>query len=91
MSHRRGVIVACLAALVAGAAVSNQARARGRQRDRLLASERPMSRSIVAVLFGTFTLRFSTGLTTGLLVYYLAGLESYGADARGSPPSRSAT
>jgi MFS family permease len=41
-----------------------------------------MSRSIVAVLFGTFTLRFSTGLTTGLLVYYLAGLESYGADAR---------
>ena len=41
-----------------------------------------MTRSIVAVLVGTFTLRFSTGLTTGLLVYYLAGLEAYGADAR---------
>ena len=40
-----------------------------------------MSRSILAVLVGTFTLRFSTGLTTGLLVYYLAGLEEYGADA----------
>jgi MFS family permease len=41
-----------------------------------------MTRSIVAVLVGTFTLRFSTGLTTGLLVYYLAGLEAYGADTR---------
>ena len=41
-----------------------------------------MSRSIVAVLVGTFTLRFSTGLTTGLLVYYLAGLEAYGAGAQ---------
>jgi MFS family permease len=41
-----------------------------------------MTRSVVAVLFGTFTLRFSTGLTTGLLVYYLAGLEQYGADTR---------
>ena len=38
-----------------------------------------MTRSIQAVLLGTFTLRFSTGLTTGLLVYYLAGLEEYGA------------
>ncbi|MBW3612604.1 MAG: MFS transporter [Chloroflexi bacterium] len=44
-----------------------------------------MSRSIVAVLVGTFTLRFSTGLTTGLLVYYLAGLEEYGADAGVGP------
>lgn len=29
-------------------------------------------RSLVAVLAGTFTLRFSTGLTGGLLIYYLA-------------------
>ncbi len=33
-----------------------------------------MSRSLVAVLFGTFTLRFSTGLTGALLAYYLADL-----------------
>jgi MFS family permease len=44
-----------------------------------------MTRSIAAVLVGTFTLRFSTGLTTGLLVYYLAGLEDYGADAGVGP------
>ena len=37
-----------------------------------------MNRSIAAVLFGTFTLRFSTGLTGGLLVYYLAELPSHG-------------
>jgi MFS family permease len=37
-----------------------------------------MSRSIAAVLFGTFTLRFSTGLTGGLLVYYLDQLPQYG-------------
>jgi MFS family permease len=35
-------------------------------------------RSILAVLLGTFTLRFSTGLTGGLLVYYLAELPSHG-------------
>lgn len=40
---------------------------------------RPMSRSLTAVLFGTFTLRFSTGLTGALLVYYLADLEAFGA------------
>jgi MFS family permease len=33
-----------------------------------------VDRSIVAVLFGTFTLRFSTGLTGAMLVYYLADL-----------------
>jgi MFS family permease len=44
-----------------------------------------MTRSIVAVLLGTFTLRFSTGLTGGLLVYYLAELPDYGG------PSVSAT
>lgn len=37
-----------------------------------------MNRSIRAVLLGTFTLRFSTGLTGGLLVYYLADLPEYG-------------
>jgi MFS family permease len=37
-----------------------------------------VSRSITAVLLGTFTLRFSTGLTGGLLVYYLAQLPTYG-------------
>ncbi|MDQ2941372.1 MAG: MFS transporter [Chloroflexota bacterium] len=33
-----------------------------------------MDRSLVAVIGGTFTLRFSTGLTGGLLLYYLASL-----------------
>ncbi len=37
-----------------------------------------MERSIVAVLAGTFTLRFSTGLTGGLLVFYLADLPAHG-------------
>jgi MFS family permease len=37
-----------------------------------------MSRSLVAVLIGTFTLRFSTGLTGGLLTYYLAKLPEHG-------------
>ena len=38
-----------------------------------------MRRSLAAVLVGTFTLRFSTGLTGALLVYYLAELEVFGA------------
>ena len=37
-----------------------------------------MDRSIVAVLFGTFTLRFSTGLTGAMLVYYLDDLPQHG-------------
>jgi MFS family permease len=37
---------------------------------RLIVGDVP--RSLVAVLVGTFTLRFSTGLTGGLLIYYLA-------------------
>jgi MFS family permease len=37
-----------------------------------------MRRSLLAVLVGTFTLRFSTGLTGALLVYYLADLEAFG-------------
>src|SRR5688572_13770978 len=40
-----------------------------------------MRRSLNAVLIGTFTLRFSTGLTGALLVYYLAELDSFGAAA----------
>ena len=37
-----------------------------------------MSASIRNVLFGTFTLRFSTALTGGLLAYYLGHLPSHG-------------
>ncbi len=37
-----------------------------------------MHRSLVAVLLGTFTLRFSTGLTGALLIYYLAELPRHG-------------
>jgi MFS family permease len=37
-----------------------------------------MGRSLWAVLLGTFTLRFSTGLTGALLVFYLADLPSHG-------------
>ncbi|MFN2419744.1 MAG: MFS transporter [Candidatus Limnocylindria bacterium] len=40
---------------------------------------KPVRRSLNAVLIGTFTLRFSTGLTGALLVYYLAELEVFGA------------
>ncbi|HTC85540.1 MAG TPA: MFS transporter, partial [Candidatus Acidoferrum sp.] len=37
-----------------------------------------MERSLLAVYAGTFTLRFSTGLTGGLLSYYLAELPRHG-------------
>jgi MFS family permease len=37
-----------------------------------------VTRSLYAVLFGTFSLRFSTGLTGALLAYYLADLPSFG-------------
>ena len=37
-----------------------------------------MQRSLLSVLFGTFTLRFSTGLTGALLAYYLADLPKHG-------------
>ena len=40
-----------------------------------------MRRSLTAVLIGTFTLRFSTGLTGALLLFYLADLEGFGAPA----------
>ena len=36
-----------------------------------------MNRSLWAVLLGTFTLRFSTGLTGALLIYYLAELHRH--------------
>jgi MFS family permease len=36
------------------------------------------ARSLIAVLFGTFTLRFSTGLTGALLTYHLAHFERVG-------------
>jgi MFS family permease len=39
-----------------------------------------MDRSLLAVLVGTFTLRFSTGLTGAMLGAYLAALPSYGGD-----------
>lgn len=37
-----------------------------------------MPRSLTAVLGGTFTLRFSTGLTGAMLLYYLAELPQFG-------------
>ncbi len=39
-----------------------------------------MQRSLWAVIVGTFTLRFSTGLTGTLLVYYLADLPKHGGE-----------
>lgn len=42
-----------------------------------------MQRSIWAVIVGTFTLRFSTGLTGTLLVYYLADLPAHGGEPVG--------
>jgi MFS family permease len=40
-----------------------------------------VTRSINAVLLGNFTLRFSTGLTGGLLIYYLTELPAHGGPA----------
>jgi len=40
--------------------------------------DRQVNRSIRSVLLGTFSLRFSTGLTGGLLVYYLDDLPLFG-------------
>jgi MFS family permease len=37
-----------------------------------------MQRSLLSVIVGTFTLRFSTGLTGAMLVYYLADLPRHG-------------
>ena len=58
-----------------------------------------MDRSLWAVLGGTFTLRFSTGLTGAMLAFYLADLPQHGGPEvsgttssgssrpRSSPPS----
>ena len=49
-----------------------------------------MDRSLWAVLAGTFTLRFSTGLTGAMLTYYLAELDKHHGvldQAIGLPPS----
>jgi MFS family permease len=40
-----------------------------------------MRNSLTAVLWGTFTLRFSTGLTGAMLLYYLAQLPEFGGPA----------
>jgi MFS family permease len=40
-----------------------------------------MDRSLRAVLLGTFTLRFSTGLTGSMLAFYLAHLQDHGGPA----------
>ena len=53
-----------------------------------------MDRSLWAVLAGTFTLRFSTGLTGAMLTYYLAELDKHHGvldQAIGLPPSPSPT
>jgi MFS family permease len=42
-----------------------------------------MERSVWAVTFATFTLRFATGLTGALLVFYLADLPAHGGPAVG--------
>ena len=39
-----------------------------------------MARPLLAVIFGTFTLRLSTGVTGAMLVYYLAVLPEYGGE-----------
>lgn len=37
-----------------------------------------VARPLIAVILGTYTLRLSTGLTGGMLVFYLANLSDYG-------------
>lgn len=39
-----------------------------------------MARPILAVIFGTFTLRLATGVTGAMLIYYLAVLPRYGGE-----------
>jgi MFS family permease len=40
-----------------------------------------MERPVLAVIFGTFTLRLATGVTGAMLIYYLASLPQYGGQA----------
>ena len=39
-----------------------------------------MARPVLAVIFGTFTLRLATGVTGAMLIYYLAVLPQYGGE-----------
>ena len=39
-----------------------------------------MARPILAVIFGTFTLRLATGITGSMLVYYFADFPAYGGE-----------
>jgi len=39
-----------------------------------------MARPLLAVIFGTFTLRLATGITGSMLVYYFAALPDYGGE-----------
>jgi MFS family permease len=39
-----------------------------------------MARPVLAVIFGTFTLRLATGVTGAMLIYYLAVLPRYGGE-----------
>ena len=39
-----------------------------------------MARPVLAVIFGTFTLRLATGVTGAMLIYYLAVLPAYGGE-----------
>ena len=44
-----------------------------------------MARPVLAVIFGTFTLRLATGITGAMLIYYYADFPAYGGqpvDAR---------
>ena len=40
-----------------------------------------MARPILAVIFGTFTLRLATGITGSMLVYYFADFPAHGGEA----------
>jgi MFS family permease len=40
-----------------------------------------MARPLLAVIFGTFTLRLATGITGSMLVYYFANFQAYGGEA----------
>src|SRR4029453_17970572 len=56
---------------------------RGSRRPTRYASD--MARPVLAVIFGTFTLRLATGITGAMLIYYYADFPAYGGqpvDAR---------
>jgi len=39
-----------------------------------------MARPVLAVIFGTFTLRLATGITGAMLIYYYAAFPQYGGE-----------